>query len=85
MSREVWGLESERVALAWRFPGAASDEALMLSVISSIMSNGQAGLIDLNLMQEQKLWYRLFARFLYSMLSELLAISNTVEYASTSP
>ena len=53
--REVWGLESERVALAWRFPGAASDEALMLSVISSIMSNGQAGLIDLNLMQEQKL------------------------------
>ena len=53
--REVWGLESERVALAWRFPGAASDEALMLSVINAIMSNGKAGLIDLNLMQEQKL------------------------------
>ena len=53
--KEVWGLESERVALAWRFPGAASDEALMLSVINAIMSNGKAGLIDLNLMQEQKL------------------------------
>ena len=53
--REVWGLESERVALAWRFPGAASDEALMLSVIDVIMSNGKAGLIDLNLMQEQKM------------------------------
>ena len=53
--KEVWGLESERVALAWRFPGAASDEALMLSVINAIMRNGKAGLIDLNLMQQQKL------------------------------
>ena len=53
--REVWGLESERVALAWRFPGAASDEALMLSVIDAIMNNGMAGIIDLNLLQNQKL------------------------------
>ena len=53
--KEVWGLESERVALAWRFPGAASDEALMLSVVDAIMSNGKAGLIDLNLTQQQKL------------------------------
>ena len=53
--KEVWGLESERVALAWRFPGAASDEALMLSVVDAIMGNGKAGLIDLNLMQQQKL------------------------------
>ena len=53
--REVWGLESERVALAWRFPGAASDEALMLSVIDAILSNGKAGIIDLNLTQQQKL------------------------------
>ena len=53
--REVWGLESERVALAWRFPGAASDEALMLSVVDAIMSNGKAGIIDLNLTQQQKL------------------------------
>ena len=53
--KEVWGLESERVALAWRFPGAASDEALMLSVIDAIMSNGKAGIIDLNLTQQQKL------------------------------
>ena len=53
--KEVWGLESERVALAWRFPGASSDEALMLEVIDAIMNNGMAGLIDLNLLQDQKL------------------------------
>ena len=55
IAKEVWGLESERVALAWRFPGAASDEALRLSVINAIMRTGKAGLIDLNLMQQQKL------------------------------
>ena len=55
--KEVWGLEAENVALAWRLPGAASDEALMLSVADAIMNNGKAGLIDLNLLQSQKvLW-----------------------------
>ena len=55
--KEVWGLEAENVALAWRLPGAASDEALMLSVADAILNNGKAGLIDLNLLQDQKvLW-----------------------------
>lgn len=53
--KEVWGLESERIALAWRFPGASSDEALMLEVVDAIMANGMAGLIDLNLLQNQEL------------------------------
>ena len=57
VEKEVWGLEAENLALAWRLPGAASDEALMLSVVDAIMNNGKAGLIDLNLMQEQKLLY----------------------------
>ena len=52
--REVWGLEAEALALAWRFPGAASKEAEMLDVIAQILYNGQAGLIDLDLMQQQK-------------------------------
>jgi len=55
--KEVWGLEAENVSLAWRLPGAASDEALMLSVADAILNNGKAGLIDLNLLQGQKvLW-----------------------------
>ncbi len=53
--KEVWGLEAESVALAWRLPEASSDEALMLSVVDLIMNNGMAGLIDLNLLQDQKL------------------------------
>ena len=42
------------IALAWRFPGAASKEMELLTVLSQILYNGQAGLIDLNLMQQQK-------------------------------
>ena len=53
--KEIWGLEAESVALAWRLPKAASDEALMLTVADAILNNGKAGLIDLNLVQGQKL------------------------------
>lgn len=52
---EVYGLESERVALAWRMPGASSPESLTISLMANILYNGQAGLIDLNIMQEQKM------------------------------
>jgi len=54
ITREVWGLDAESVALAWRFPGAASREVETLQVISQILYNGQAGLMDLDLMQQQK-------------------------------
>ena len=62
---EVWGREAEGLAMAWRFPGASSDEALMLSVLDAIMSNGKAGIIDLNLMQQQKVLYA--SSFPYAM------------------
>ncbi|MBO4984648.1 MAG: insulinase family protein [Bacteroides sp.] len=52
--REVYGLEAENIALAWRFPGAASKDAEVLNVIAQILYNGQAGLIDLDLAQQQK-------------------------------
>lgn len=52
--KEVLGPDAERVALAWRFPGGASKEAEILSVVSQILYNGQAGLIDLDLAQQQK-------------------------------
>lgn len=55
IEREVLGLEAESVTMAWRLPGATSDEALMLEVIDAIMNNGEAGIIDLNLLQEQEL------------------------------
>lgn len=52
--REVYGPDAESVALAWRFPGAADKDVETLNVVSQILYNGQAGLIDLDLTQQQK-------------------------------
>lgn len=52
--REVSGPSAESIAIGYRFPGMSSRDALVLSMISSILYNGQAGLIDLNLNQQQK-------------------------------
>lgn len=51
---EVLGLDAENVNIGWRFGGIASPDKDMLDVIGLIMRNGQAGLIDLNLLQQQK-------------------------------
>ena len=52
--REVLGPDAESLTLAWRFPGAASKEFETLQVVSQILYNGKAGLIDLDLNQQQK-------------------------------
>ncbi|THG69797.1 insulinase family protein [Bacteroides faecichinchillae] len=52
--REVLGADAESVALAWRFPGASSKDFETLQVISQLLYNGKAGLIDLDLNQQQK-------------------------------
>lgn len=52
--REVMGLDAANVSLGWRFKGAASDDADRLNILSSILCNGQAGLLDLDLNQQQK-------------------------------
>ncbi len=52
---EVYGLESESVAIAWPIEGARSEGALVGTLLSSILSNGgNCGLLDTDLLQEQK-------------------------------
>ncbi len=53
-SKDVYGIDSELVMIGWKYPGAGTDEALVASVVSYILYNGSAGLIDLNLNQQQK-------------------------------
>lgn len=54
---EVLGLEAENLSLGWRLGGWSTPDKDMLDIISMIMRNGQAGLIDINLIQEQKVLY----------------------------
>lgn len=52
--KEVYGPDAANVTLAWRTDNAASSDAEYLLLASRILYNGQAGMIDLDLMQQQK-------------------------------
>ncbi len=52
--KEVKGQEAAWVELAWKFEGANTKESMMVQMVDGILANGQAGLIDLNLVQGQK-------------------------------
>ena len=51
----VIGLEAETIWLGWRFAEAKSLQADTLQVIESMLSNGTAGLIDLDINQQMKM------------------------------
>src|SRR5699024_10609746 len=52
ISAEVYGPEPDRIMLGYRFPGASSRDAQMLTLIGEILTNGSAGLIDLDLVKK---------------------------------
>ena len=52
--REVIGKEKAVVDLGWRVPAIGTDEIMIADLASSLLSNGKAGLIDINLVQKQK-------------------------------
>lgn len=54
IQRDVFGNEAPWVEMAWRFPAAASEISMVLPMISGVLHNNQAGLFDLNLVQQQK-------------------------------
>ena len=54
ITKEVVGPQSENVMLGFRLPGKASKDAVRLRMMDKILTNGQAGLIDLDLNQRQQ-------------------------------
>jgi len=52
--KEVVGPDAESVNFGYRFDGANSKDADMITLINMILNNSTAGLIDLNLNQAQK-------------------------------
>ena len=51
----VYGPEAENLAIAWRLPGASDlKNTAVADIAASILSNGKAGLIDLDVNQQQK-------------------------------
>ncbi len=52
--KEVLGNDAEFVMTAWRTPGASSTESDASEIAASILFNGMAGLIDLDVIMQQK-------------------------------
>jgi predicted Zn-dependent peptidase len=52
---EVFGPSAESMRIAYRTTGADTKDEMMADLLSSVLSNGKAGLLDLNLNKQQKL------------------------------
>ena len=52
--KEVLGRETEQIVLAWPFAGKCDPSSDLLEVLGEVLSNGMAGLMDLDLNQAQK-------------------------------
>jgi predicted Zn-dependent peptidase len=55
IQRDVYGPTPENLTIAYRFPGASTRDARLLSLMGSLLTNGKAGLFDLDLTKKQKL------------------------------
>ena len=67
--KKVYGTEAEFLLMGWRTPGEKEQESEIGGIVSSILTNGKAGLIDLDLVQQQKVLYagsQLYDRMDYS-------------------
>lgn len=51
---DVYGPSAESVKVSYRGYAESTTQSMLLDLISSILSNGKAGLIDINLKQQQK-------------------------------
>lgn len=55
IEKEVTGPDAEFVAIGYRLPGIHSKDAILADIAGQVLTNGKAGLIDLNLVKKQKL------------------------------
>jgi predicted Zn-dependent peptidase len=53
--KEVFGPSAETMRIGFRTAGADTRDEMMADLLSSVLSNGKAGLLDLNLNKQQKL------------------------------
>lgn len=55
VTEEVIGPDAENTTIGYRLPGNKSKDVLLADLVGQILTNGKAGLIDLNLVKKQKL------------------------------
>ncbi|HMO61206.1 MAG TPA: insulinase family protein [Ferruginibacter sp.] len=53
--KEVVGPDAETVTIGFRLPGNKAKDVLLADLVGQVLTNGKAGLMDLNLVKKQKL------------------------------
>lgn len=53
--KDVYGTDAEFVMVGWRYPGQKEISSEIGDMVGEILQNGQAGLFDLDIIQQQKL------------------------------
>ena len=53
--KEVVGPDAENLTIAFRLPGNKDKDVIIADLVGQILTNGEAGLLDLNLVKKQKL------------------------------
>jgi predicted Zn-dependent peptidase len=75
--KEIVGPDAESLTMGYRLPGNKDKDVLLADLVGSILTNGKAGLLDLNLVKKQKL--------LSASASAFTLIDHGVLYISAKP
>jgi len=52
--KEIWGQQAPSVVIAWRMPGFNTTDSRTMDLVNEMLNNGKAGLMDIDLVQNQK-------------------------------
>jgi predicted Zn-dependent peptidase len=55
VEKEIVGPDAESLTIGFRLPGNKDKDALLADLVGQVLTNGRAGLLDLNLVKKQKL------------------------------
>lgn len=75
--KEIVGPDAETLTMGFRLPGNKDKDVLIADLVGQVLTNGKAGLLDLNLVKQQKLLSA--SAFTYTL------IDHGVLYLSASP
>lgn len=75
--KEITGPDAESLTIGYRLPGNKDKDALLADLVGQVLTNGKAGLLDLNLVKKQKMLRA--SAFTYAL------IDHGVLYLSAAP
>ena len=61
IKKELFSKEPASISIAWRLDGIGSEDHKIATMIDMLLSNGRVGLMDLNLLQKQKIGERSYS------------------------